>query len=301
MTFTIDPAGDLTAEVRAIARDQTCKAIADLEQRTNIVEAVHDCRKRCKKIRGLVRMVRPGLGDDYERANKTVRDGARLLSPLRDAHALSATFAELVTSGGDIVDPDDVESVVEEFEYRADVAVRSPEAVRTACDEASELLYFARDQIDDWVIDDGWDAVWEGVAKTYQRGREALASVDECPTAERLHDYRKRTKYTWYHIRLLEDVAPAVLQPMDDSFHTLSGLLGDDHDLSIIADDLAADPDAFGGDEPVRLARHLVAGRRDELQRRALRLGRQLHAESTEAFVDRLGALHRAWRADVAA
>ena len=47
---------------------------------------VHDVRKRCKKVRGLLRLVRPGLGPDYRRANADVRDAARELSSLRDAH-----------------------------------------------------------------------------------------------------------------------------------------------------------------------------------------------------------------------
>src|SRR6056297_195459 len=84
--------------VRRIAREQLDDAVDDLE---NLIDddpadAVHDVRKRCKKVRGLVRLVRPSLGEDtYRVANDTARDAGRHLSDLRDATALMETF-ELV-------------------------------------------------------------------------------------------------------------------------------------------------------------------------------------------------------------
>lgn len=64
MAYRIDPGADLQEELRAIARDQVEAALSDLSDPTDdVVAAVHDCRKRCKKLRGLVRLVRPALGE----------------------------------------------------------------------------------------------------------------------------------------------------------------------------------------------------------------------------------------------
>ena len=65
--------------------------------------------------------------------------------------------------------------------------------------------------IDGWTLSEaGFDAVAGGLRKTYARGRRALDSAVEAPTSENFHEYRKRTKYTWYHVRLLDETAPAL-------------------------------------------------------------------------------------------
>src|SRR5215475_2007881 len=66
-------------------------------------ERIHSIRKRCKKLRGLLRLVRPSLGDTYERENAYFRDVARALSPLRDVHVTLAAFdAVLAHSDGEV-------------------------------------------------------------------------------------------------------------------------------------------------------------------------------------------------------
>ena len=81
MAFTFDPGADVLDELRNIAHDQLGAAISDLvEPGDDLVEAIHDCRKRCKKLRGLVRLVRPALGDQYSDANATFRDAGRELT-----------------------------------------------------------------------------------------------------------------------------------------------------------------------------------------------------------------------------
>ena len=52
----------LSAGVRRIARGQVEEAIAELDDPAlEAGDAIHQVRKRCKKLRGLVRLVRPGL------------------------------------------------------------------------------------------------------------------------------------------------------------------------------------------------------------------------------------------------
>ena len=88
----------LEAAVRRIAHEQVEQAIAQLRgiDTHNAQGSIHQCRKHIKKLRGLLRMVRPSMGRAYRPANNTFRDAARLLSPYRDAHALLATFDRCV-------------------------------------------------------------------------------------------------------------------------------------------------------------------------------------------------------------
>ncbi|MDZ7676627.1 MAG: CHAD domain-containing protein [Acidimicrobiales bacterium] len=296
MDYTIDPSAPLGDEVRRIGAVQVEAALAVLDDPGNdVVAAVHDCRKRGKKLRGLARLVRPGLGDDYRRANILFREAARELSELRDAHALLATFDVLVAAPPAPLPGDGLGPVRAELQRRSrDASERArPDAVEL--DRARTLLEDARRLVETWELDDDFDVVAAGVAKTYGRGRAALEAAISDPSGENFHEYRKRTKYTWYHARLLEELAPSVLGPLAAALHDLSDVLGDEHDLAVLDQQLVAEPAAFGGDDTVDAARVLIAVRRTALQDRAVRLGRRLHAETPKAFVRRLGAYWGAW------
>ena len=92
------------------------------------------------------------------------------------------------------------------------------------------------------------------------------------PTVENLHQWRKRTKDLWYHLRMLKPMAPAIVGGHADEADELSDLLGDDHDLAILREtlrrrrraSLAVDIDAV-----IELIDH----RREQLQAEALLVG----------------------------
>ena len=121
---------------------------------------------------------------------------------------------------------------------------------------------------------------------------EAIAD----PTVERLHEWRKRVKDLWYHLRILTPAWPAVLEPLAGEAHVLSEQLGDDHDLAMLG--LAARERADAFSDPLDLDSLLdaIERRRSELQRDATSLGRRLYADEPEAFVSRVEVWWRAWR-----
>ncbi|MDY7105400.1 MAG: CHAD domain-containing protein [Actinomycetota bacterium] len=139
--------------VRRIAHDQVERALTDLRdpERIGVEEAVHDCRKRCKKLRGLVRLARPALGKDYARANRGLRDAARELSDLRDDQALLATFETLLGTHRDQFPDGGVDPVLDRLRSGAE---RATERVRDEGGErvarATALLEREQDRIDDW-------------------------------------------------------------------------------------------------------------------------------------------------------
>jgi hypothetical protein len=76
-----------------------------------------------------------------------------------------------------------------------------------------------------------------------------------------------------------------VLGEIADQAHDLADLLGDHHDLAVLAEDLRTrdvlDPDAI---------RALIGRRQDELLRRARAIGARLYAEKPKAVGKRLAA-----------
>ncbi len=296
MSYVLTIDDDLDDAVRRVAAELLDDAIDDLTALIDDVptEAIHDARKRCKKLRGLVRAVRPSLGEHvYRVANDTARDAARELSDLRDATAMMETFRLAVDhSAVDATGDDDAGVAVRAVEHalteRHRDAVSLLAADHPRVERARELLLGARAESERWELDDeGWDALVGGVGTTYRRGRTAFATASDAPTGENFHEWRKRAKYTWYHLRLLGDTAPTVLDPLADAFHDLSDALGDAHDMRVM---VAALPSLGDDIADLRPVEQLLGGYRTVLERRALELGARLYAEPKSAFTDRLGA-----------
>src|SRR5688500_6219879 len=81
--------------LRRIACEQIDRALEALELVDDRASAVHDVRKCCKRLRGLVRIVRTRF-DGYEAEDRFFRNTARLLGGLRDQEVLLETFETLV-------------------------------------------------------------------------------------------------------------------------------------------------------------------------------------------------------------
>ncbi len=309
VAFELEPDEPVDVAVRRVAREQVDDALGRLDlvgthdpddDPEVVQEAVHEARKCCKRLRGLVRLIRPALGDHYGAANRAARDAARELSSIRDAHALLATFDALVAARADQVPSSGLGPVRDVLVARADDATAHVVDEQGRVDAARDRLSWLRDDIPNWPLpdDDLLDAVAAGIARTAGRGRNRFADVvarDGAADDELLHQWRKRVKYAWYHAILLEPAAPTLLGAQADLLHDLSDALGDDHDLAVLAADLMADPDAWGGDEVVDGAMVLVDGTRRDLQRRAVAVGARLHAEDADAQGRRMGALVAAW------
>lgn len=293
--------GGTEAEFRGALADYVASEVDD---DAPVEVAVHEARKCCKRIRGLVRLLRPGMEHDYRDINRLTRDAARELSGIRDAHALLETFDVLVATHADQVPDGGVNEIRRALASRADQASQDVSSNRDRVTRADELLCRASDAVTSWHLagldSNGLDeAVVGGVAKTAARGRdrfEEVAELDGHPSDELLHQWRKRVKYSWYHVSLLEPAAPSLLGAHADALHDLADVLGDDHDLAVLAQDLRDAPDEFGGTARVRPMLVIVEGVRRDLQRRAVALGARIHAEDPDALGRRLVALHAAAR-----
>lgn len=158
-----------------------------------------------------------------------------------------------------------------------------------------------RTRVHDWPIDtDGWDAFDGGIRRFYARGVKRFAKAYEKPSVERFHDRRKRVKYLWYHQRILENVWVPVMDELADEQHRLSDLLGEEHDLAMLRRALRSHADE-GDPQGVEMVRALAKERGAQLRQQAKPLAERLYAEGPSAFVERMHAYWRSWRAETAA
>jgi CHAD domain-containing protein len=246
--------------------DHALDALADASE-----EGVHEARKDMKKLRALLRLVRGEIGGKvFRREAGTFRDAARELSGVRDADVMLATLADLEKRYD--ADTGPVRQAVEAHRVRTGGGGR-----RRAADAAIAVLTEARGRVEDWPLErDGFEALEDGLLRTYRRGRrDWRAALDE-PSTENLHEWRKRVKDLWYHCSILRETWKPVMTALADEAHELSDRLGDDHDLAVLLDFGA------GSLEP------LIMSRRGELQEEAFAYGTRLYADKPKAFVRRI-------------
>lgn len=298
MAYQLEKDEFLGPGLRRVASEEVASAVADLEAcRPDPQEAVHDTRKRLKKVRAVLRLVRDEVGEGfYERENERYRDIGRMLAPYRDAHVRFAGLRGLVDRHRDLLAHDafhDVETVL-----RAQHRARSTDFFDS--EERHKALTALRQEEsrpDAWPLEGaGFGAIRPGLDRIYRQGAKRMKAAYTEPVPERFHDWRKRVKYLWYHLRILQPAWPVVLKPTTKALHDLSDLLGEAHDLAELAAVVRGFDPPFSNGPAGELLTELIAGRCATLHARARPLGERLYAEDSRAFVDRVETYWRAWR-----
>ena len=284
--------------VRRIAYDQIDRALAEAAERGG-AEASHAVRKRCKKLRGLIRLVRPAF-DGYSNTNKMLRDAARRLSDVRDRQAMLETYDLLMDRFGEEVDRRSMGQVRRRL--TADLKAATAPGSDPACDAPERWQQFVadlravRDGVERWELDDdGFDAVAGGLSKTLGRARDAMQKARKKPTPERLHEWRKRVKYHGYHLRLLKAVYPLGFDGPRKAMKRLSDLLGDAHDLHNFEATLRRDIELFPDASSVEALVALAGALRAEQEAEAFALGEKALTEKPKHLLKRLEPAWAAW------
>jgi CYTH domain-containing protein/CHAD domain-containing protein len=282
--------------VRRIALGRAEKTLERLEgiDGDDLAAAVHGARKDLKKLRGLLRLVRGELGEKtFKAENRRYRDAGRLLSGSRDAEVKLETLLALRHRFEGL--PADSarrwEGALET--ERDELAAAMGEKGEGQIERAITAIGAGREAIEGWRLrTDSWALVGPGLSRAYGDGREAMKLVAARASSENVHQWRKRAKDLWYQLRIVQNAWPALLGETVDQLHELTDLLGDHHDLAILAEDLrdradVDDHDAFAT---------TIKARQEELLAAALELGRRLYAEKPKAFRRRIKRYWLAWR-----
>lgn len=283
------------AGLRRIATEQIDKAIGSTRSAgEDRAGAIHDVRKRCKKLRGLIRLVRPAF-DDYKAENAFFRDTSRILGGLRDARVMLGTYDLIAEAFDGRIDRRATASIRRRFTERRK-ALRDEARVGDKLARCRDRLFEARERVDRWELgESGWGAVNAGLLKTYGRARDAMEAAIDRPNGERHHEWRKRVKYHWYHARLLEGIWPEQMEVRAEQAHELSSILGDHHDLVLFEQRIAEAPGQFGSEAETGLMMSLARRLRADLESEAEALGARLLAEPEKALGKRWGAWWKAW------
>jgi len=266
-----------------IAREQIRKAIAGAENSQESPERrVHEARRRCKKLRALFRLVRPGFAG-YATEDAFVRDASRGLAAARDMRVTQQTFIELMAWAHRPVPP-----------FASDTSGRDGEveALRGFADHMRELDR----RSSDWRLERiDLDTLANGLKQTYRRGRHTGREAKRRHTDEAFHEWRKYSKYHWNQLGLLEGCAGDILPSAHKCAGDLAEQLGLHHDLAVLQDLLNISPADLGPDIDVAFAIDAADRRQAEIEARIATLGRQVYAEKPKALKARFSSYFEGW------
>jgi CHAD domain-containing protein len=239
--------------------------------------AVHETRKSLKRLRALARLARDELGDEaYRRENVAFRDAGRRLAGARDSQVLLETLDALTDRYPGQAPPERFERFKRTLVGQHGAAQRRLHEGVAVAQVLSELRR-ARARVGDWHLErEGFDALAPGFRRIYRRGRRAYRTARREPSTEHLHELRKRAKYLWYAAQIIRAAAPKKMKRIARRAHELSNLIGEDHDLALLAQRVNERRDRFADETAAGELAALVERRRAELQREALDLGRRL-------------------------
>lgn len=282
--------------IRRIAISQVDKAIESLDDNDMRLDArVHDVRKRCKKLRGLVRLVRPSFRH-YGRENAEFRDAARGLAPARDAAVMVQTYDRIIGRYGDQLDRRELAQVWRALEL-------NKQHIHESADLANGLaamrntMQFARERAAGWKLRaDGFKAISGGVEKTLLRARKAMKEARKSHSDEALHEWRKRVKYHRYHANILRRIWTGPMQAHADAADELGDLLGRHHDLAVFCRRLEEDPSTWGDTADVELLCAMARSLQEEIEPKAFAIGARLFAEKPERLLERWEGWWKIWQ-----
>ena len=216
--------------------------------------AVHEARKSLKRLRAVVRLARDELGDYvYRRDNRAFRDAGRRLSGARDSRVLLDTLEDVSERHPDKAPREAL------LPFRRTLLSQHANAQRRlqADDAAAEVLRELREvraRVPYWPLErESIESLAPGFERIYRRGRKAYRRALKEPSTENLHELRKRSKDLWYAGQVVRPASPKRLKAISKDAKELSELIGEEHDLALLADSAEARPDRFGDEaEPGR-------------------------------------------------
>lgn len=280
MAYRIDFERPLEHEVRRIAAHQISEALDLLKRQQNGPhEAVHDARKCIKRARALYRLIRPEAGEFAGQQDDRLGNIAGELAHLRDVAALVEAAHYLQAGSTAKPESQALGHIARTLEKERDHLSEHLEKISATIATAIGALDDARQALSRLSLTDNRKKTADCLSRGWQlideKARKALALCTEATDDVPFHSLRKRSQDRWMHAMLLRALWPTAMIAIGHDAKALVDLLGHEHDLAVLAGQLAA-PEFPNSDVDKQAALLAVARERQTLQRASLDAGRHL-------------------------
>jgi CHAD domain-containing protein len=286
MSYRLKVKEPLAEGIRRIALDQIEIAENELRANADPDAGVHNARRALKRLRALLRLVRPGLDDAvYRRESQRFAETGRLLAGERDRHVMQQTLKKLSAEAPSL--PADLQTTFGAL-LGDGAATRTPAA--DPRQKALAKLQAARKAFAGDVLSAiEMVHVFQGLEKVYRKARRLHRHSQGGASDEEFHALRKSVQQHWRHMQLLSRAWPDALSARAAEAKALSQLLGEDHDLAVLRAFAAAHADALPADGLAVLAA-VAKDVQAQLRQRMRFHGDRLFAEKADDLIERLRA-----------
>jgi CHAD domain-containing protein len=232
MTYRFKLQEPIGQGVRRIGLEQIEIAEAKLSSKDDISAAIHDARRCLKRVRALLRLIRPGLEEAvYRREAERLAGIGKLLSGARDLDVMRQTLSKLESRLGGMP-AGGAERLAKLVAHghglgrRTGMDGRRQALLRLG---KSKPLFAAKATAGIELAH-----LIEGLGNTYRKARKAFRHAYREPSDESFHLWRKRVQQHWRHMALLSRGWPDAMTARASEAKELSRLLGEDHDHAIL-------------------------------------------------------------------
>ena len=278
MPHRIEKDEEIGAALLRLAGDDLAAARRDLNGAGAREQRVHRVRQRLKRVRTLLRVIEPGLGERAAAARESLNAVARMLAGARDADVAAASARGLAAATPRAAELG-LDRVVEALDREAALAhhEKTPigEVGRRLGRLIADVAALGTEPFDGGkLLEDALERVYRQGRKSMERAHSSLATPD-------LHRWRKKVKDLWHLLRLARKRLSQKGRKAAPMLERLGDLLGLDHDHAMLAEKLALSPT---GDPALMSQLSLIADKRRELEAEAFELGERIYGEPTRAF-----------------
>lgn len=275
MAFRIDPALETPDSAAAIAVEQLTLARGLLyPHAADLDDAIHEGRRAIRRLRALLELLRPALGDRYDAVRAPFHEASALLSPLRDAGSSIEALDRIVGKDAEqrwTIPPGQLRAALEKRHER--VRKRAPRVIA----KVQVLLEGGAALIDTWRGAATSDALLKGLALSRKRAFRALERATARPGAESTHRLRRRSRDLALQLALLADIGKKHALERSMKIRRIARLLGREREKLLLIRFLRRlEPTELFPGPAIAAFRDELDERRRKLRRRAIKLARKL-------------------------
>ena len=284
MAYRLKAGRPLAKSILRAGFEQIERSANELAQNPNPHEGVHQARKAFKRLRALLILVRPVIGEKaYARENQRYRRLGQRFSGARDVQALLDAVRKLEVRyglSGKSRASAAIADWLREERSRAELTLAREHKGSGLKDLDKAKRSFGRLALQEATL----ERVGRGLQAGYREGRRCFAKAYATGEDEHFHDWRKAMQRHWRHLQLVSPAWPEALQPRIALAQELSQLLGDDHDLSVLCERVAEHCGSFLDNDEMAAFIKICRKRQGELRRLARARGARLFGERPKAF-----------------
>jgi len=265
-------------------------------KKSDRTEDIHQIRVHCKRLRALLRLLKPVTDvEAVKRENLRLRDASRLLSGFRDAFVAGETLKRVFDDAAprrmkDAARLLGVKHRPARNKQDLDLALaQAAKSLRRTVDGFRTLTFSSR----------GWGALAPGLEISYRRARKEYhrclkrgsGHLGDC-----FHAWRKRVKDLGYQLEILENLEGEEIVRLRKEVRRLGSLLGEDHDYLVFAAQVREREKHYLDLANFRPVRKRLRRRLKELRDKEFSLARHFFADKPRLWVARLAEAWRLWK-----